>query len=178
MYMVAGGDASLDRTARLGLNACGRGGTGAAPGDKAAWQDFRARWHAALAKYGRNPADYKTNSHASLYVTDDPERAWAKYRERIFYQRSYTRHSGIQPYSFHFPEGKTGKPEDMRGWEHMFLTPDEAARRIRESWSESGPDEVLLSGGGPDVPFEDSIESLRLFAEKVIPQLGNLVEAK
>ena len=39
----------------------------------------------------------------------------------------------------------------------------------------SAPDEILLMGGGPDVPFEDSVEHLKMFAEKVMPQLRDTV---
>lgn len=174
IYTTTSGEASMDRAARMGLNACGQGGTGAAPTDKAQWQGWLRRWQAALAKYGRRPEDFKVNTFGQLYVTEDPERAWAKHREAVFYRRAYRRFDGSQPYLFAFQGGPAEKPEDLPNWDSMFLTPEECVKRLRETFAESAPDEMIISADGPGMLFEDTAEYLRLFAEKVMPQLQDL----
>jgi alkanesulfonate monooxygenase SsuD/methylene tetrahydromethanopterin reductase-like flavin-dependent oxidoreductase (luciferase family) len=98
MYLVAQTDASTGRAARMGFHACGQGGSGptAALGDKAVWQAWLRRWHAALAKYGRKPEDFKTNTFGTCFITGAPEKVWAKH-EAILYTAAYRRFNGIQP---------------------------------------------------------------------------------
>jgi alkanesulfonate monooxygenase SsuD/methylene tetrahydromethanopterin reductase-like flavin-dependent oxidoreductase (luciferase family) len=181
MYLVTQTDASMDRAARMGFHACGQGGSGptAALGDKAVWQAWRRRWHAALPKHGRKPEDFKTNTFGTCFITDDPEKAWAKHREAILYAATYRRFNGTQPYLRRYGGGRAlDKPEDLPGWQTYFRTPAECVRHLRETFSESAPDELLISADRAGMPWEDTLEYLRLFAEKVLPQLQDLPLAK
>ena len=175
MFTTTSSDASLERAARMGVGACARGGAGTAPGDKAMWQVWRQKWHSALARYGRKPDEVGTNTFGQLYVTDDPEREWHKHKDAILYRRYYTRFNGTRPYAqMHLGENDTPKPEDLRDWESVFLTPEETIRRMRETWGESAPDEVRITSDNPGIPLADTIEYLRNFAEKVMPHLQEL----
>jgi hypothetical protein len=66
----------------------------------------------------------------------------------------------------------------LPGWQTYFRTPADCVRHLRETFSESAPDELLISADRPGIPLEDALESLRMFAEKVLPQLQNLPLAK
>ena len=66
----------------------------------------------------------------------------------------------------------------MPGWQTYFRTPAECVRHLRETFSESAPDELLIRADRAGMPWEDTLEYFRLFAEKVLPQLQDLPLAK
>jgi alkanesulfonate monooxygenase SsuD/methylene tetrahydromethanopterin reductase-like flavin-dependent oxidoreductase (luciferase family) len=174
IYTTANSDTSMDRAARMGLNASGEIRSGRfALGDKEIWEDWTRRWHAALAKYGRRPEDFQTNTFGTMFVTDDPEREWAKHREAILYTTTYRRFDGNQPYIRRYgtpPE----TPEDLPGWQTFFRTPDDAVKHLRDCFGNAAPSEILVSADRPGIPFSDTVEYMRLFAEKVMPKLLDL----
>lgn len=174
IFATTNGEASMDRVARLGFNACCQGGGGQVTlGDRQLWQVWRERWRTALAKYGGQPQDFRVNTYGTCFVTDDPEKAWAKHRESIFYAMAYRRHDGLQPYIGRWatpPE----KPEDLPGWQTTFRTPEDTVKHLRETFGDAAPDMLLLMATRPGIPWEDATEYHHNFATKVLPQVRDL----
>ena len=132
------------------------------PPDEEGWQTWEKQWHAALEKYGRNPADYQTNGLGHLYVTDDPEREWAKHKDALLYRRNYKRFNGSQPYVEVLGKDTMDRPEDLPNWESLFMTPEEAVKRIRATYAESAPDEMRITADNPGIPLRTrNLRSLR-----------------
>jgi len=178
MYVTTGGEASMDRAARMGFNACAQGGGGQMTlGNRQQWLAWRARWHAALAKHGCRPEDYRTNTFGTCFVTDDPEREWAKHREAIMYTMTYARHDGLHPYSDRLGI-KVEKPEDLPDWQTTFRTPEDCLKHLRETFSDSAPDELILLAEKPGIPLADTLVYLKTFAEKVLPHIQDLPSGK
>jgi alkanesulfonate monooxygenase SsuD/methylene tetrahydromethanopterin reductase-like flavin-dependent oxidoreductase (luciferase family) len=167
-------EVALDRVARLGVDVGCNGGFFLGLADKAGWQPWWQSWCAACERHGRNPTDAKTVTWATCFITDDPEKAWAEYREMHFYAANYERRPGVHPYHVLLPSPLPEQPEDLAGWQHVFQTPEDAIAQLRDAYADGGPDEVQLMASRPGMPWEKALEYHRNFAERVLPHVRDL----
>ena len=166
-------DAAMDRVARFGLDVGARGGyfTGLTGGDT--WRDWMRGWRAACERRGRDPRGVRINTFGTCFVTDDPERAWAKHREGVLAHVDYER-QGVRPYTSLLLETPPKTPEDLPNWRRLFSTPEQAIAEIREVYADGAPDELHLMAKRHGMSWAESAEYLRAFAEKVIPAVRDL----
>lgn len=171
--VAAFSDKAMDRVASRGLDVGAAGGFMLGLTGGRGWADWLAHWRAACERNGR-PADYaRINTFGTCYVTDDPERAWAKHREGFLYSFHYQR-QGVHPYSSLMMEGVPEKPEDIPGWQHIFQTPQQAIDEIRSTYADGAPSELHLMATRAGMSFAESAVYLRNFFEKVTPAVRDL----
>jgi alkanesulfonate monooxygenase SsuD/methylene tetrahydromethanopterin reductase-like flavin-dependent oxidoreductase (luciferase family) len=165
---------AMDRVARLGMNVCGAGGTMYGLTDEPWWNEWTAQWRATCERFGRDPDSLKVSSFGTGFVTDDPERAWARHREGALHHVNYER-QGIRPYSsFILKDRKLDVPEDLPGWRRLFLTPEEAIAELRACFARHAPDELLLQVARPGMSWDESAEYHEAFMTKVVPHIQDL----
>jgi alkanesulfonate monooxygenase SsuD/methylene tetrahydromethanopterin reductase-like flavin-dependent oxidoreductase (luciferase family) len=174
LFVVASStDVSMDRVASRGLDVGGPGGFWISLTGTERWKQWLSRWRQACVRNGRDPNYAKINVFSTCFVTDDPEKAWAKHRDGILYSFNYER-DGVRPYSSRFVETIPQKPEDLPGWEHICQTPEQAIAELRDAYTDGAPTELNLMAIKPGMSFEESLEYLKNFAEKVIPAVKGL----
>lgn len=171
--------AAIDRAARFG------GGVGALGGQfrnltgDEEYRSWYGVWEEALERNGRAPGSAYINSFGSAFVTDDPERDWAKHREGAFYHFNYQRWNGVRPYSSVFMDHEPKVPEDMPSWDRLFITPEDAIKEITDLIDEGiAPDELHVMSSRAGMTVEESVGYMTAFAEKVLPTVRAHVVAK
>jgi alkanesulfonate monooxygenase SsuD/methylene tetrahydromethanopterin reductase-like flavin-dependent oxidoreductase (luciferase family) len=171
--VAAFSEKAMDRVASRGLDVGAVGGffLGLTGGE--IWKQWLSGWGDACVRNGRSPDYARINTFGTCYVTDDPERAWAKHRDGLFHSFHYQR-QGVHPYSELLMDTVPEKPEDMPGWERIFQTPEQAIAELRETYAGGAPTELHLMATKPGLGFEESAEYLRTFAEKVMPAVEDL----
>lgn len=166
-------EAAMERALRLGVDVGTASGMFFGVGDRERWVAWRDRWIEVCERHGKDPAAVYMTGFISLRVTDDPEKAWAEHRESHLYLADYER-QGRRPYADRFGFGAGIAPEDLPGWDRVFLTPDQAVATFREVYSDNGPDELHLLWRRPSMSMEQSLEHLRLFKEQVEPRIRDI----
>jgi alkanesulfonate monooxygenase SsuD/methylene tetrahydromethanopterin reductase-like flavin-dependent oxidoreductase (luciferase family) len=164
---------AMDRVARLGLDVGAYGGYFTSLTGGELWRRWLQSWRAACARNGRSPEYAKINTFGSCFVTDDPEKAWAKHREGALASFHYER-QGVHPYTALMMDTVPRKPEDIPNWQHLFCTPEQAIAELREVYANGAPDELHLMAKRSGMSWAQSAEYLRHFAEKVIPAVKEL----
>ncbi|WP_084022593.1 LLM class flavin-dependent oxidoreductase [Amycolatopsis thermoflava] len=174
VWVVAAFSAAvMDRVAKRGLNVGGLGGFFQGLTGGQTWQKWLAGWREACVRNGRQPNYAKIHTFGTCYITDDPERAWAKHRGGIFEHFHYRR-GDVHPYSSLLMDVPPTKPEDIPNWERIFQTPGQAITELRATYEEGGPDELHLMATRHGMTWEESAGYLRNFAEKVLPAVRDL----
>lgn len=165
---------SMDRVASRGLDAGAIGGMilGLTPGAEG-WKRWLTSWQESCVRNGRDPNYARINTFGTCYVTDDPEKAWARHREGLFHSFNYQR-QGVHPYSKVFMETIPQKPEDMPGWDRVFQTPDQVIAELRDTYADGAPSELHLVATKAGMSFAESAKYLRNFAEQVMPAVQDL----
>jgi alkanesulfonate monooxygenase SsuD/methylene tetrahydromethanopterin reductase-like flavin-dependent oxidoreductase (luciferase family) len=164
---------AMDRVARFGLDVGAKGGYFTSLTGREVWTGWLASWREACAKRGRDPESVRINTFGSCFVTDDPEKAWAKHREGALATFHYER-QGVHPYTALMMETPPREPEDVPNWQRLFCTPEQAIAEIREVYAAGAPDELHLMASRAGMSWEESATYLRNFAEKVIPAVRDL----
>jgi alkanesulfonate monooxygenase SsuD/methylene tetrahydromethanopterin reductase-like flavin-dependent oxidoreductase (luciferase family) len=175
MFVVAPFSApkAMDRVARLGLDVGAIGGffTGLTGGPM--WQQWWEAWQASCARNSRDENYARIFTFGSCYVTDDPEKAWAEHRLGVFHNFNYER-QGVRPYSSMFMDHTPETPEDIPGWEKIFVTADDAIKELRCVYADAAPDEIHLMATKAGMSWEQSAEYLQNFIDKVAPAVQDL----
>lgn len=175
LWVVAAfSEKAMDRVASRGLDVGAVGGMilNLTPGSEV-WQNWLSSWRECCVRNGRDPNYARINTFGTCFVTDDPERAWAKHREGLFHSFNYRR-QGIHPYSEVFMDAVPQTPEEMPGWERVFQTSEQAIAELRGTYSEGAPSELHLVATKAGMSFAESAEYLRNFAEQVMPAVQDL----
>lgn len=163
--------AAMDRVARRGLDVGAQGGFFLGLTGGKIWRQWLSNWREACVRNGREPDYAKIHTFGTCYITDDPEKAWARHRQGV-YEHFHYRRGDIHPYSSLLMDSPPGKPEDIPNWERIFQTPEQAIAEIREAYSDGRPDELHLMATRYGMTWEESAEYLRKFAELVVPALN------
>ncbi|HWI74698.1 MAG TPA: LLM class flavin-dependent oxidoreductase [Baekduia sp.] len=166
-------DAAMDRVIRLGVGVGALGSSFFGPADRDSWIDWVGRWTARCEDNGVHPREYRSSSFATCFVTEDPEKAWAEHRKAHLHLLSYER-QGVRPYAGFLGLDNLTEPEQLPGWEYVFVTPEQAIEAFRHAYHDGAPDEVQLMARRASMSWEQSLEHLRLFKEKVEPALRDL----
>lgn len=166
-------DAAMDRVARFGLDVGAKGGYFTSLTGGEVWREWLRSWKASCSRRARNPNSARINTFGSCFVTDDPEKAWAKHREGAFASFHYER-QGVHPYTELMMETPPRAPEDIPNWQRLFCTPEQAITEIREVYANGAPDELHLMATRAGMSWQESAEYMRNFAEKVIPAVRDL----
>lgn len=154
---------AIRRAARLGDGLLGGGPAG------------RAAYIAALAEYGKDAENPRIASAGRfLFCTREPKKAWKQLSQNAFYQMSL--------YSKWFTEGGESifgePPKDIADLEargvYKVGTPDEIAETIRAEHAAAPYERHFFFAIWPGVSVAMATESVKLFAEEVIPQLIDL----
>jgi alkanesulfonate monooxygenase SsuD/methylene tetrahydromethanopterin reductase-like flavin-dependent oxidoreductase (luciferase family) len=170
------GQPAMDRVARMGLNVCGAGGTIYGLTDKEWWDEWIVTWRDTCARFERDPDSLAISTFGSCFVTDDPERAWARHREGALHQINYER-QGIRPYSTSRTGETITEPEDLPRWQKLFQTPESAIAELHDAYREHAPDELLLQVARPGMSWDESAEYHENFLTKVMPHVADLGRA-
>ncbi|MDT3440410.1 MULTISPECIES: LLM class flavin-dependent oxidoreductase [unclassified Pseudofrankia] len=155
--------ASARRAARLGLPLC----------PPNTLPDLEAYYYEQCAEHGTSgfvimpPADT-----AFVHVAEDPEKAWAELGEHFLHEALL--------YSSWQPEGQTSAAhshattlEELRAeGRYRILTPDECVERAGNAAEGGMPPVTVLHPLCGGMPPEKGWESLRLYAEAVLPRLA------
>jgi alkanesulfonate monooxygenase SsuD/methylene tetrahydromethanopterin reductase-like flavin-dependent oxidoreductase (luciferase family) len=167
---------SMDRAARLGLDVGGPGGGFIAATAGEYWNPWLELWHDACRRHGRDPHKTRTNIFGTCFITDDPEKAWAKHREGVFEHFMYER-NGVRPYAAMLmgADFNPQTPEDLPGWQKVFRTADDAIAEFRSVFATAAPTEMHLIGRRFGMTYEETAAYLRNFMEQVAPALRDLV---
>ena len=81
---------------------------------------------------------------------------------------------GERPYPGILGLDTVNEPEDLPGWQSVFVTPEQAVEIFRDAYHDGGPDEIQLMARRASMSWQQSLEHLRLFKEKVEPELRDL----
>ena len=178
IYVVAPSFASktgtaMDRVARMGFDVGAIGGffTGLTGGEM--WRQWWEAWQRACERNHRDRSYARIHTFGTSYVTDDPEKAWAEHRLGFLHSFNYER-QGVRPYSALFMEKPPEQPEDIPGWEKVFVTPDDAIAELRAFYADGAPDEIHLIPKKPGMSWEQSGQYMRNFIERVAPAVQDL----
>jgi alkanesulfonate monooxygenase SsuD/methylene tetrahydromethanopterin reductase-like flavin-dependent oxidoreductase (luciferase family) len=175
MYVVApfSVPAAMDRVARLGLDVGAIGGffTGLTGGEM--WNQWWSAWQASCARNKRDENYARIWTFGSSYVTDDPEKAWAEHRLGVLHSFNYER-QGVRPYSTMFMQTEPQTPEDVPGWEKIFVTPDQAIDELRSVYANAAPDEIHLMATKAGMSWDQSAEYMQNFIDHVMPAVRTL----
>lgn len=168
IFMPAMNARSMERNAREGYGANMAGGRWTLERDDLDWwKHWHQQWRAALARHGRTPAACPVSVFMNLFCTDDPERAWARYKDGILHvTHTYAmmRDEPLLPRT----------PEELPHWDKVFMTPEEMVKLLREFFAGAAPDHLLLWDVKPGMTYEDSYAFHKLFVEQVWPQIRDL----
>lgn len=164
---------AMERALRMGVDVAGWGGLFSCLADRPSWTAWRDAWLGACQRCEHDPATVATHVFGTGFITEDPERAWAKHRESALYTVAYER-QGHRPYTEAFGIPDDATPEQIPGWEGMFITPDQAVETLRTCYHDGGPTELQIMAKRPSMSWEESAEHMRLFAEQVAPRVRDL----
>ena len=168
IFMPAMHAKSIDRNAREGYGANMAGGRWTLEReDLGWWKQWHQTWMEALARYGRTKDACPVSVFMPLFCTDDPERAWATYKDGILHvTHAYAmlRDEPLLPRT----------PEELPHWDKVFLTPEQMVPLLLELFAGAAPDHLLLWDIKPGMTYEASYEFHKRFAEQVWPQIRAL----
>ena len=158
----------MERNAREGYGANqGAGRWSIEHEDLGWWKEWNKDWLEALARHGRTREECPVSMFMNLFCTNDPERAWAQYKDGILHVKHAYDLLAQQP---RLPK----TPEDLPNWDKVFLTPDQMVALLREILDGAAPDHLQLWDNKPGMTYEDSYEFHKLFAEQVWPKIKDL----
>lgn len=169
IYMPAMSPKGMERNAREGYGAnMPIGRWSIEREDLGWWKGWHREWRETLARHGRTSEECPVTAFMNLFCTNDPERAWAKYKDGLLHVTHA--YDGLleQP-----PLPKT--PEELPHWDKVFLTPDQMVALLRDYLGGAAPDVLLLWDKKPGMTYQDSYEFHKLFAEQVFPKIKDLV---
>jgi alkanesulfonate monooxygenase SsuD/methylene tetrahydromethanopterin reductase-like flavin-dependent oxidoreductase (luciferase family) len=161
IYVGGTADAALDRAARMADGSLATGGRGV-------YEKVYGRMSEALERHGRDAESFPYVVSATVYVHEDPERAWSVAAPAIAYQRNRYAEWGTdrdrQP-----PERL--EPATLPRERYFVGTPEEVARVIVELRRTVPFDHLCFWGRLPGLSHEQALDSMRLFVEEVVPRV-------
>lgn len=137
-------------------------------------EDYAA-YAEALAEEGLDVADFEVVAVASIFVDEDPERAWAIAGPHVLYQQNqyqqWFREAGDRP-SDDFEPATT--LADLRRGSVLVGTPADIAERLREFHARVPFTQFSFWCLLPGLPLDRALGSLELFVRDVLPALHEL----
>jgi len=128
-----------------------------------------------LKEYGRNPDDYEKPLVREMYISDmKADDAWEKIKEHV----TYTAKSYASWGSMVDREGNLlSDPDDpilydIARDQSIIGTPEECIETIKQYQSELPIDNLICRFKFPGISHEESMRSMRLFVEKVLPHVS------
>jgi alkanesulfonate monooxygenase SsuD/methylene tetrahydromethanopterin reductase-like flavin-dependent oxidoreductase (luciferase family) len=157
---------AMERNAREGFGA-NMPGSLTTVADPAFWKQWHAKWDAALERHGRTADECPVSLFLNVFCTEDPERAWARFREGMLHvEHQYALLRGEQP--------APATPEDLPNWQQVFFTPDDLVGYLTDMLGGAAPDHLLLWDNRPGMTWDDSYEMHQLFVDRVWPRIRDL----
>jgi probable F420-dependent oxidoreductase len=129
-----------------------------------------AVYREALAAAGHDPAAFSTAINPTIYVADDPERAWREIGEHLLYQ--YNRYREWFAAGGDHPAETLDDPSRLPRERYVVGTPARVAEAIAELIERHRCDRLYFWARPPGLSYEASMRSLRLFAEQVMPRFA------
>lgn len=152
-------------SSRAAARRAGRLGCGFMP-DASASSELIALYRASLAAGGHDPATARVAVNPSLYVTDDPERAWTELRPHFQYAFDLYQAWGAEA------EGRDKPPATPVPRERFMIgTPGQLVEAIEELQRRTGFEHLFFWSRPPGLSIEQSTASLERFAAEVMPRL-------
>ena len=179
IWIAARADKAIDRVARLGFHLAGIG----APEHQACYVD-------ALKRHGRDPKDYKMAQLVTGFCAPGTQTAWDRCADGLNHMLSYYLKWGIESGDITGEGGwdtdnmvpspdqiRQNRQADFFGQSPYVGTPDEVYEGLVEYLAQA-PDgapitHLVVMMDMPGVKPEHSRESMKLFAEDVMPRLRN-----
>lgn len=155
--------------------AVSRGFHGTTVGITEGWDEWHAGWVGTIRRQGKDPAQFQSSAIAAVFVTDDPEREWAKHKEGFARTSEWARTQMPVPPGGAFGTGAQAQAR-AAAQANPFKTPDEAARYLRRCYGKNPPTHLLLWSKRGNLTNADSVESHRMLMDKVVPQLRDLLD--
>jgi probable F420-dependent oxidoreductase len=129
-------------------------------------------YSAALRELGRDPAGVPIVFDLPVYVDEDQERAWRNGKDHLLYQerlyRAWREEAAEFPGAAALPSLRAA--EDIPAHLYAIGDPEHCIRAI-EWWRRQGPFTHFCYWQLPGLTREQALQSLELFAKKVIPHL-------
>jgi len=145
IYFPALNPKAMDRNARFGYGANMGHPTGSP--DPGFWKQWHTDWDAALRRHGRTAAECPTSYFLTLFVTEDPERAWAKHRESFLHVEQYYARVVHSRAAAETREG-------MANLDKFFLTPADGVKLLPDYFGARPPATLIPWGNRASWRFE------------------------
>lgn len=130
---------------------------------------------ALLSEYGKDPDDVEKPLVREVYISDKKaDDLWEDIKEHV----TYTAKGYASWGSMVDEEGNLiTDPSNPRIYEvarkqTIFGTPEECIEQVREYQEKTPADNLICRFSFPGIPHEESMRSMKLFAEKVIPEVS------
>ncbi len=142
----------------------GRLGCGFMP-DAAVSAELIALYRRSFAESGHDPARLRVAVNPTIYVTDDPERAWSVLAPHFQYSFDLYRTWGAEA------DGQAPPaPEEVPRERFVVGTPDEVSAAIDELFERTGFEHLYFWARPPGLSIEESTASIERFATEVMPR--------
>jgi alkanesulfonate monooxygenase SsuD/methylene tetrahydromethanopterin reductase-like flavin-dependent oxidoreductase (luciferase family) len=128
----------------------------------------------ALQRHGRGPDGFPFKISTTVFVNEDPERAWNVVSPGIAYQANRYAEWGTDPGE---PKPKRIRPEDLPRERYYVGAPEEVAEKLIGLYEAAPYDHLCFWARLPGVAHEQALESMRLFASEVAPRVRDAVKA-
>ncbi len=164
IYIGGAAPAAIDRAARLADGFLAS--RNVATAGNAGYVESYRLLQEALARHGRDPASVAFVVGCHVYVNEDPERAWADVAPGLAYQiNQYLRWGTDRDQPKPLPVAmETLNPEN-----YFVGTPEQVAARLIALHRDAPYDQLCFWARLPGLRHEQTLASMRLFAQDVIP---------
>ena len=128
----------------------------------------------ALQRHGRDPDNFPFKISTTVFVHEDPERAWNVVSPGIAYQANRYAEWGTDPDE---PKPERLRPEDLPRELYFIGAPEEVAEKLIGLYEAAPYDHLCFWARLPGVTHEQALESMRHFASEVAPRVRDAVKA-
>ncbi|MBA3348058.1 MAG: LLM class flavin-dependent oxidoreductase [Actinobacteria bacterium] len=129
-----------------------------------------ATYREALMAAGHDPAKFEVALNPTVYVTEDPERAWAEIGEHLLFQ--FNRYREWFAAGGDEPAATAASPDELPRERYLIGTPEQVIEGIEGLHERQPFDRLFFWSRFPGLPLEASQSSLELFVERVLPHFA------
>ncbi|QYJ17191.1 Alkanal monooxygenase alpha chain [Rubrobacter xylanophilus DSM 9941] len=160
VYFGGYSEPAVDRAARMA--------DGFLVGGRKPPEQMHAWLREALERHGRAAGSFPFIVSTTVYVGEDPERAWEEVAPCIAYQASRYAEWGTDRGR---PKPDPVRPENLPPERYLVGTPEEVAGRLVEMHRRAPYDHLCFWARLPGLTHEQALRNMRLFASEVAPRV-------
>src|SRR6266545_1445430 len=152
IWVGGNSQAAAIRAGRLGCHFLPDGGTPT---------DFIALYRVTLANHGHDPGDFEITTTASVHICEDPDRGWTQVKDHYLYAANLYREWYERP--------TLPSADALDRSRYLVGPPPAIIDGLEQIQAANGVDRVIFFARLPGLAVKTARDSLRLFAEHVIP---------